>query len=70
MAWDSRYFEVGVVKIVNGNVQLMLPHDYYETVYVGNAVAARWQGDYLIVELSNGQIRKYDSKSSYTYISR
>lgn len=70
MAWDSRYFEVGVVKIVNGNVQLMLPHGYFETVYVGNAVAARWQGDYLVVELSNGQIRKYDSKSSFTYLSR
>ncbi len=68
MAWDSRYFEVGVVKIVNGNVNLYLPHGYYETVYVGNAVAARWQGGNLIVELSNGQVRKYDGKSSYVTI--
>lgn len=68
MAWDSRYFEVGVTKIVSGNVQLVLPHGYFETVYVGNAVAARWQGNYLIVELLNGQIRKYDGKSSYVTI--
>ena len=68
MAWESRYFEVGVVKVVNGNVNLYLPHGYYETVYVGNAVNARWQGNYLIVELSNGQVRKYDGKSSYVTI--
>ena len=68
MAWDKRYFEVGVAKIVNGNVQLMLPHGYYETVYIGNAVDARWRDGYLFVEFSNGQVRKYDSKSSYVTI--
>lgn len=65
MAWEDKYFENGKLEISNGNVNIYLPHGYYETQYVGNAVSARWERRDLIVTLADGTVRRYTKKNLY-----
>ena len=67
MAWDSKYLENRKLEIKNGQVNIYLYHAgvYYETLYVGNAVSARWEGLDLIVTLADGTVRRYINKNSY-----
>lgn len=69
MAWDSKYPTFGVIKIENKIVKLYSSRDNYTSltfsVPVKNAV---WAGNFLNVSLTDGKIRRYSSRDSFTTI--
>ncbi len=69
MAWDSKFYNFGVLKVEGKNVKVYSSQSSYVTVSVGEPVTnANWAGGELNVSLVKGKVRRYSSQSSYTTI--
>jgi len=69
MAWDSKFYNFGVLKVEGKNVKVYSSQSSYVTVSVGEPItSASWAGGELNVTLAKGKVRRYSSQSSYTTI--
>jgi hypothetical protein len=69
MAWDSKFFNFGVVKIDGKNVKVHSDSSSYRTISVGEEVVnANWAGGELNITLKSGKVRRYSDGSSYRTI--
>ena len=66
MAWDSKFFNYGVIKVEGNSVKIYKDQYTYSTIHVGQPVNnASWAGGELNVSLASGKVRRY--KDQYTY---
>lgn len=67
MAWDKKYITFGVVKIYQEtSVQVFNAPGQYIFVDVHKPIKmAQWQGNSLIVTLSDGEVRRYLDKYDF-----
>jgi|APCry1669193181_1035450.scaffolds.fasta_scaffold07707_4 hypothetical protein len=69
MAWESKFFNFGVVKIDGKNVKVYYDSSQYRTISVGEEViSATWAGGELNVTLKSGKVRRYHDTSQYRTI--
>lgn len=72
MEFEAKHKNYGVVKVANDGFLIRVYSDstsYYPiNINGGGAVSAHWAGDCIIVELSNGQTRRYYSFSGFNTI--
>ncbi|MFN8366523.1 MAG: hypothetical protein U0Y96_04690 [Candidatus Kapaibacterium sp.] len=69
MAWESKYYNYGVVKIDGNNVKVYYDQSNYITIYVNEQITqVSWAGGELNVSLANGNVRRYSDQSNYTTI--
>ncbi len=67
MAWDPKYPAFGVIKIQGDKVHLYSSRDNYTTLVPGKPVtSAVWAGNFLNVTLSDGKVKRYSSRDSYS----
>ena len=66
--FDPQYYEYGVIKIENGNVNIYCTPFAFRTITIGNAVNAIWVGSCLNVTLSDGRVRRYEDIFFYREI--
>ena len=68
MAFEQKYVQYGLAKVVDGNVYLYYDQFNYFPIYIGNAVNAMWAGNELNVFCANGEVRRYDDVFHYVNI--
>jgi hypothetical protein len=69
MAWDSKFFNFGVLKIEGKTVKVYSDKYSYTTISVGEDITnANWAGGELNISLKNGKVRRYSDKYSYKTI--
>jgi len=68
MSWSNAK-EFGVIKCEGKRVNLYNSKDNYNTIVINEEVQdARWAGDSVVVYLTNGKVRKYNSIDNYTTV--
>lgn len=74
MGFDPKFRNCGLIKIETGGQYVFIywsdNNSCRESVWIqgGRAVSAHWAGDYLIVTMSDGKVRKYETSSYYTVL--
>ena len=70
MAFDKKYQNYGVIKIENGTVRLYESQQNFLTLNTsgGTPVSAHWAGENVIVNMSDGKVRRYSLQQTYHVI--
>jgi hypothetical protein len=69
MSWTKQQKDFGILKIDKQTVKIYSTQSSYSTINVGQEIRdVRWNGDVLLVSLTNGKVRRYKTQSSYDTI--